>query len=203
MTVLSLILTSTVKHLKWHRHMRIKTMTDQKILDNAPEGAIIFSDVESVYIKWLKPQTGIFENHEGKYGILYWDEKFKEWDNVGAIYAAKLLCSSRSLADIKELVELRKANAEVEKERDVLTAFIIKRMPPIKAMSSIYEICKIIADEVDSILEAHNLEQQVKGVNAYADNLKVLPWLAVDGVDARTAIVLAQLSAKALKEGKQ
>ena len=51
-------------------------------------------------------------------------------------------------------------------------------------------------------MEAHNLEQQAKGVNAYADNLKVLPWLAVDGVDARTAIVLAQLSAKALKEGK-
>lgn len=91
-------------------------MDDQKILGNASKGAIIFSDVESVYIKWLKPQTGIFENHEGKYGILYWDEKFKEWDNVGAIYAAKLLCSSRSLADIKELVELRKANAELEKK---------------------------------------------------------------------------------------
>jgi hypothetical protein len=84
-------------------------MSNKEILDNALEGAMIFSDVESVYIKWIKPQTGIFENHEGKYGILYWDEKFKEWDNVGAIYAAKLLCSSRSLADIKRIIELENA----------------------------------------------------------------------------------------------
>jgi hypothetical protein len=96
-------------------------MDDQKIIDDAPEGAMMFSDVESVYIKWLKPQAGIFENHGVKYGILYWDEKFKEWDYVGAISAAKLLCSSRLLADIKELVELRNEKAELKKTIKELT----------------------------------------------------------------------------------
>ena len=63
----------------------------------------------------------------------------------------------RSLADIKRI-------AELEKERNSLLAFIIKRIPSIKALSTTSEICKIIGDEVDSLLEAHNLRQQAKGI---------------------------------------
>jgi hypothetical protein len=53
--------------------------------------------------------------------------------------------------------------AELEKERDLLLAFIIKRVPTIRTMSTVSEISRIIADESDSLLEAHNLEQQAKG----------------------------------------
>ena len=87
--------------------------TDQEIIDNAPEGAMVFSDIESVYVKWLKLQTGIYKIPDEKYGILYWDQKFKEWDHTGPIYAAKLLCSSRSLADIERIVELEKGYEEL------------------------------------------------------------------------------------------
>jgi hypothetical protein len=192
-------------------------MTDQKILDNAPEGATHI-DSDGEYAK------------DAGYGL----EFFRlTW----CAYAHPV--ELRSLADIKELVELRnekaelvtqnqrlkviiteresvidnlrsvksemegerylkdKCIAELEKERDVLTAFIIKRMPPIKAMSSIYEICKIIADEVDSILEAHNLEQKIKGIESiiqtgdYVSN----KWLREEVENLRS-------EAKALKEGK-
>jgi hypothetical protein len=84
-------------------------MNNQEIIDNAPEGAMIFSDAENVYVKWVKPLTGIYKKDNDKYGFLYWDEKFKEWDYAGTIYTAKILFASRSLADIKRIVELEKA----------------------------------------------------------------------------------------------
>jgi predicted nuclease with TOPRIM domain len=92
--------------------------------------------------------------------------------------------------------------AELEKELDVLTAFIIKRMPPIKAMSSIYETCKIVSDEVDLILKAHNLEQQAK---ALSDAHKVIVEnkmlrSARDYIDFRASELLEM--SQALKEGK-
>ncbi|MFT6988166.1 MAG: hypothetical protein ACJASL_000126 [Paraglaciecola sp.] len=93
--------------------------------------------------------------------------------------------------------------AELEKERNVLTAFIIKRMPPIGAMSSTYEICKIISDEVDLILEAHNLEQQAKGCFESIQEIDA-HWVNGDSCISVRAInnfgVKKQLQAKALND---
>ena len=99
---------------------------------------------------------------------------------------------------VKMLMSQENKIAEIEKERDVLTAFIIKRMPPIKALSSTYEICKIISDEVDSILEAHNLEQQAKGLTDYA-KVQEQGIAAVWMISAASTLLK---QAKALKEGK-
>jgi hypothetical protein len=107
---------------------------------------------------------------------------------------------------IKMLQQANIKIAELEKERDVLTAFIIKRMPPIKAMSSIYKTCKIVSDEVDLILKAHNLEQQAKGINELVAHLKVntsylmFTESTFREVESYYDFLLDQ--AKALKEGK-
>jgi hypothetical protein len=82
---------------------------------------------------------------------ILWEERIAELELERDIANNKLIDSAVKIAELQE-------------ERNVLTAFIIKRMPPIKAMSSTYKICKIISDEVDIILKAHNLEQQAKGV---------------------------------------
>ena len=100
----------------------VPLMNNQEIIDNAPEGAMIFSDAENAYVKWVKPLTGIYKKEGDKYGILYWDEKFKEWDYIHAVYAAKLLSSSRSLADIKRIVELEKCGWIMEESKSILTA---------------------------------------------------------------------------------
>jgi hypothetical protein len=89
---------------------------------------------------------------------------------------------------IKMLQQANIKIAEIKKERDVLTAFIIKRMPPIKAMSSIYETCKIVSDEVDLILKAHNLKQQAKALQFALENI------------TNPDLIYSRL--KALKEGK-
>jgi hypothetical protein len=71
-------------------------MDDQKILDNAPEGSLI---VDSKF--------------------RFFDGRYSELDKSGNWTWKKTMPSFpiRSLADIKELVELRKANAELEKNQ--------------------------------------------------------------------------------------
>jgi hypothetical protein len=126
------------------------------------------------------------------------DKKIKklEKENKGISLALSLPSSNESSKQQSRI-------AELEKERDVLTAFIIKRMPPIGAMSSTYEICKIISDEVDLILEAHNLEQQAKGCFESIQEIDT-HWVNGDSCISVRAInnlgVKKQLQAKALKE---
>jgi UDP-N-acetyl-D-mannosaminuronate dehydrogenase len=91
--------------------------------------------------------------------------------------------------------------AELEEERDVLLAFIIKRVPTIRAMSTISEISRIIAGEVDSLLEAHNLEQQAIGIEvAVRINVTSYSEPYTKKLMARAAELRKQ--AKALKEPK-
>lgn len=82
--------------------------------------------------------------------------------------------------DTCDLAEAEKRIAELEKERETLLAFIIKRVPTIRAMSTVSETSRIVADEADSLLEAHNLEQQAKGVELFikseAEALQRAPW---------------------------
>jgi hypothetical protein len=89
-------------------------MNDQEIIDNAPEGAAIFSDAEDLYVKWVKPLTGIYKKEGDKYGLLYWHENLKEWEYVWGVYAGRLLGSSRSLADIKRIIELEANQVRAE-----------------------------------------------------------------------------------------
>tara|TARA_R110000851_G_C12651405_1_gene520223 strand:+ start:89 stop:493 length:405 start_codon:yes stop_codon:yes gene_type:complete len=90
----------------------------------------------------------------------------------------------RSIADIKRIVEL---------ESKLQTAQTDK-------LDAIAEERKRWDTEDLVALQIRDLGQQIKGANAYAENLKILPWLAVDGVDVITDIVLAQLSSCTLKE---
>lgn len=89
----------------------------------------------------------------------------------------------RSLADIKAIVELRKANAELEKERDQ----ILK-----SALDSESNYC----DLKDS-LPAHNLEQQAKGLTDYA-KVQEQGIAAVWMISAASTLLK---QAKALKAG--
>ena len=82
-------------------------MTDQEILDNAPEGATIYSDFDESYIKWLKPLTGIYANPNDKYGFLVWNEKFGDWNHI-AFPRIQTLISARSLSDIRKIAEFEK-----------------------------------------------------------------------------------------------
>ena len=70
---------------------------DELIVENAPEGAT-HVDNNGFY---LKASTS---------GYLDFDNDGRDWDYDYADH-----CHTRSLADIKELVELRKKNAELEK----------------------------------------------------------------------------------------
>jgi predicted nuclease with TOPRIM domain len=137
---------------------------------------------------------------------------FEKLSKLTAVSMVKMLMSQENkIAELeKENTSLNDQNkrvctevAELEKDKDELNIQIEVLKHSDAEYYGLYSELLFSPNEPPESLEAHNLEQQVKGVNAYADNLKVLPWLAVDGVDARTAIVLAQLSAKALKEGKQ
>jgi hypothetical protein len=93
-------------------------MDDQKILDNAPEiknnaGALLYYSPES---------DRYYEEHDG-----YWYE-------VDDYTMTKIIAPTafiRSLADIKELVELRNANAELMKGYEELR------------ITALHAVCKI------------------------------------------------------------
>jgi hypothetical protein len=78
-------------------------MDDQKILDNAPEGATHIENNSNLYIKVLPRVTSTIFND-------WFIFEIDQWIIIDT-YNVLLM---RSLADIKELVELRKANAELE-----------------------------------------------------------------------------------------
>jgi hypothetical protein len=99
-------------------------MKDQEILDNAPESAI---------------------HVDG--GLLYTD---KNGICVSQSGYSSNIPSIRSLADIKELVELRKANAELEKD--------------IKKTNEDYALLAIATSESKILREMRSLEQQAKGI---------------------------------------
>jgi hypothetical protein len=82
-------------------------MNDQKILDNAPEGATHIENNSNLYIKVLPRVSSTIFND-------WFIFEIDQWIIIDT-YNVLLM---RSLADIKELVELRKANAEFEKDRD-------------------------------------------------------------------------------------
>jgi hypothetical protein len=88
-------------------------MDDQKILDNAPEiknnaGALLYYSPES---------DRYYEEHDG-----YWYEV----DDYTMTKITAPTAFIRSLADIKELVELRKANVELKKESQALRSVLPK-----------------------------------------------------------------------------
>jgi hypothetical protein len=78
-------------------------MDDQKILDNAPEGATHIEDNSNLYIKVLPRVTSTIFND-------WFIFEIDQWIIIDT-YNVLLM---RSLADIRELVELRKANAELK-----------------------------------------------------------------------------------------
>jgi hypothetical protein len=85
-------------------------MDDQKILDSAPEGSLI---VDSKF--------------------RFFDGRYSELDKVGNWTWKKTMPAFpiRSLADIKDLVKLREANAELEKGYEELR------------MAALHAVCKI------------------------------------------------------------
>jgi hypothetical protein len=84
-------------------------MDDQKIIDNAPEGATHIEDNSNLYIKVLPRVTSTIFND-------WFIFEIDQWIIIDT-YNVLLM---RSLADIRELVELRKANEELEKVVDDL-----------------------------------------------------------------------------------
>jgi hypothetical protein len=134
-------------------------MDDQKILDNAPEGATHF-DSDGEYAK------------DAGYGL----EFFRlSWCAYG--HPVEL----RSIADIKELVELRKANAELEAKCEVLKhaneglgfeiAELEKEQGELNIQIAVlkhsdaeyyglYSELLFSPNEPSESLEAHNLKQQ-------------------------------------------
>tara|TARA_R110000744_G_scaffold102730_1_gene197346 strand:+ start:205 stop:666 length:462 start_codon:yes stop_codon:yes gene_type:complete len=153
-------------------------MNNQEILDSAPEGATHSDCYE--YMRHV---------HDGEWE--YWS-KATGWEETTP------QGDTRSLEDIKRIVEL-------EKERDVLPAFIIRRMPPLKALSSTYKLCKMVSNEVDTVLEAHNLEQQANGIDSLVDKLMFYEFnnqnfISVD--DLLSEFQELRNQAKALKETK-
>jgi hypothetical protein len=83
-------------------------MNDQKIIDNPPEGAASYTEFVEVKLNTYAKKWG------GEH--VFWDERLKTWTHDGWEQSSSK-ANFRSLADIKELVELRKANAELVKER--------------------------------------------------------------------------------------
>jgi hypothetical protein len=85
-------------------------MNDQKIIDNAPEGATHYLvnqyDFTEGYFKLTEDCDVLVDGSEG-------------WQEVDIDVSINGNYEVRNLADIKELVELRKANAELMKELKV------------------------------------------------------------------------------------
>ena len=67
-----------------------------------------------------------------------------------------------------EINVLKNRIAELEKERDALQAFVIKRLPSISTAASFSNIAKSIEGEVKSLLAKRDLEQQANGVSRFA-----------------------------------
>jgi hypothetical protein len=81
-------------------------MDDQKILANAPKckSATFYAEFVQVRLNTYAKKWG------GEY--MFWDEKLSSWTHDGWEQSSSK-ANFRSLADIKEVVELRKANAEL------------------------------------------------------------------------------------------
>jgi hypothetical protein len=107
-------------------------MDDQKILDNAPEGEdFYFVDITGEYFDE-------FGNHLNSKGL--WSDS--DTSPVGP----------RSIADIKELVELRNANAGLEKDNAHLKKEVDKHR------------AGFVACMTGEQFTIHNLKQEAKGI---------------------------------------
>tara|TARA_R110000851_G_scaffold26078_1_gene74306 strand:- start:785 stop:1150 length:366 start_codon:yes stop_codon:yes gene_type:complete len=105
-------------------------MDDQKILDNAPEGATHI-DTELTY----------WDIRACNDNPLVWDdEKWFATDDIPTAFA--LL---RPLADIKELVELRAANAELEKEIDFICVAIFDNRGKVVTEETLAAVRRVVA----------------------------------------------------------
>jgi hypothetical protein len=110
-------------------------MNEQEILDNAPPNTSIV-DSQFTFFNDIYCQL----NSDGQWN---WTSKMPKYP-------------IRSLADIKELVELRKSNAEIEKERDRLHKIVYLDSKP------------------------HNLRWHDKGVDSAIAELTICYRVALD-----------------------
>jgi hypothetical protein len=116
-------------------------MDDQKILDNAPEGATHIEDNSNLYIKVLPRVTSTIFND-------WFIFEIDQWIIIDT-YNVLLM---RSLADIKKLVELREANAEFKKDNAHLKKEVDKHR------------AGFVACMTGEQFTIHNLKQEAKGI---------------------------------------
>lgn len=135
-------------------------MDNQEILKNAPKGATQFLEFDGTYLSWIKTTNGIFS--EGKpEGVVAWNNTFNQWEGISATYLAKHSQSIQNLDDIRQIEELKR-------ERDELKHIIIAHQVADETgyidgegwVDGYSKMC----DKVIQLLEAHNLEQQAKGI---------------------------------------
>jgi hypothetical protein len=136
-------------------------MTDQEILDNAPEGATHFDTCTSTY----------WHNSSGGYYLICSD---------GSTTCNAVIGKSRSLADIRRIVEL-------EKDRNV-------EYIPLDDRQLVY----LTVDDLNRI----KIEQQAKGLEDFAQSLMFRGCFenSFNKYDADEAAIELRSQAKALKE---
>ena len=145
-------------------------MTNQEILDNAPEGATHYCCGT-----YCKANKDFFYDWDGEYWCAYF---VPDGD-------------MRSLADIEAIVEKDKKIAELEKENLKALGWIAKAM--MQGLSKVD-----CSDELLKIIAIRDLEQQAKGVvKGYVSACK---WALGSQYDESVAKNRAIIYAKQLKE---
>jgi hypothetical protein len=127
-------------------------MKDIEILANAPEWATltctICEDKQRLYIDNLDMLASG--------GATFWAIDGKEFDPESRYTTFN--DDLQSLSDIQTIVDLRRENAELEKERNALDA-------KLKEYADTYFNCKCRPSE----MEVHNLEQHLHAIDCFAD----------------------------------
>ena len=169
-------------------------MNNQEILDNAPEGECdCFVDITGEYFDE-------YGNHLNSKGL--WSDS--AWSPV----------SPRSLADIKRIAKLEKERDVLKEENTSLQAYAfrviafvtrsvekLRNIPEFKPTGDVLN--RVLRLTPNIALEAHDLEQQAKGVeDALNDFMHCAESVTVLVADLDSRVDGLNKQAKALKETK-
>ena len=110
-------------------------MKDQEIIDNAPEGAVSYTEFVEVKLNTYAKKWG------GEH--VFWDERLKTWTHDGWEQSSSK-ANFRSLADIKRIVELE---ASLARSQTFIKCHIEKWKDCIELQPSLQVLAMVLPKE--------------------------------------------------------
>ena len=129
-------------------------MTDQEILDNAPDGATHFDKIQYYRIGYSEPSLHI------RYDVF--NQGSGNWDGVGDMYLTDTY-KIRSLADIRTIVEQAERIAELEEENHEIKTKLSDYASQLWVLQELRDRASNM--DTDSFVDTTSVKMYAKGIH--------------------------------------